>query len=99
MAFSLRLTFVRRVSSSAFLFRAEVDDEVVLYLLLDREAGSVRPADEDGRPVGVRRLDLNDGTFHSSVNADEDFVLLASHLAAQWRKPGSPQLEVRKCFG
>ncbi|MGV9908816.1 hypothetical protein ACWEWD_04975 [Streptomyces tendae] len=98
MAFSLRLTLVRRVSSAAFLFRAEVDDEVVLYLLLDREAGSVRPADEDGRPAGVRRLDLNDGTFHS-VNADEDFVLLASHLAAQWRKPGSPQREVRKYFG
>ncbi|NEV88544.1 hypothetical protein GUR47_17965 [Streptomyces tendae] len=98
MAFSLRLTFVRRVSSSAFLFRAEVDDEVVLYLLLDREAGSVRPADVDGRPVGMRRLDLNDGTFHS-VNADQDFVLLASHLAAQWRKPGSPQREVRKYFG
>ncbi|MFG3105773.1 hypothetical protein [Streptomyces tendae] len=97
MAFSLRLTFVRRVSFSAFLFRAEVDDEVVLYLVLDREAGSVRPADEDGRPVGVRRLDLYDGTFHS-VNADEDFVLLASHLAAQWRKPGSPQREVRKYF-
>ncbi|MFG2313526.1 hypothetical protein [Streptomyces tendae] len=98
MAFSLRLTFVRRVSSSAFLFRAEVDDKVVLYLLLDREAGSVRPADEDGRPVGVRRLDLDDGTFHS-VNADEDFVLLASHLAAQWRKRASPPREVRKYFG
>ncbi|MFF0691835.1 hypothetical protein ACFYU4_04305 [Streptomyces tendae] len=98
MAFSLRLTFVRCVSSSALLFRAEVDDEVVLYLLLDREAGSVRPADEDGRPVGVRRLDLNDGTFHS-VNADEDFILLASHLAAQWRKSASPQREVRKYFG
>jgi hypothetical protein len=46
----------------------------------------------------VRRLDLKDGTFHS-VNADDDFVLLASHLAAQWRKSGNPQREVRKYFG
>ncbi|MET9351666.1 hypothetical protein ABZY14_01410 [Streptomyces sp. NPDC006617] len=98
MAFSLRLTFVRGVSSSAFLFRAEVGDEVALHLLLDREAGSVRPADEDGRPVGARRLDLKDGTFHS-VNADDDFILLASHLAAQWRKPGSTRREIRKYFG
>jgi hypothetical protein len=98
MAFSLRLTFVRSVSSSAYLFRGEVDDDVVLHLLLDREAGSVRPTDEEGRPVGVRWLDLEDGTFHS-VNADEDFVLLASHLAAHWRKPGSPRREIRKYFG
>ncbi|PPS87918.1 hypothetical protein [Streptomyces sp. MH60] len=97
MAFSLRLTFVRGVSSSTFLFRAEVNDDAVLHLLLDRESGSVRPADEDGRPVGVRRLDLQDGTFHS-VDADDDFVLLASHLAAQWRKSGTSQREVRKYF-
>ncbi|MFD6193178.1 hypothetical protein [Streptomyces sp. NPDC060275] len=98
MAFSLRLTFVRAVSSTASLFRAEVDDEVVLHLLLDRGADSVRPVDEDGRPVGARRLDLRDGTFHS-VNADDDFVLLASHLAAQWCKQGSTPREIRKYFG
>ncbi|MFB6551405.1 hypothetical protein [Streptomyces sp. NPDC056405] len=98
MAFSLRLTFVRGVSSSAFLFRGEVDGDVVMHLVVDREGGWIRPADEDGRPLGALRLDIDDGTFHS-VNAGDDFVPLASHLAAQWGEQGSPPREIRKYFG
>lgn len=98
MTSSLRLTLLSEDSDSALLYRGEVDGVVVMHLVVDPEGGgSVRQVDEGGHPVGRARLDLcAEGA--NATGAGEDFVLLASHLAAQWRKRGSPPREVRKYF-
>ncbi|MFE2050338.1 hypothetical protein ACFXAS_17745 [Streptomyces sp. NPDC059459] len=57
------MTLLRELSPSAFPLQGEGDGSVAMHLVVDREAGTIHPADEDGHAVGDVRLDLHAGKY------------------------------------
>ncbi|MDX3454234.1 hypothetical protein PV396_20175 [Streptomyces sp. ME02-8801-2C] len=97
---------MQELSSSTFLYKAEVDGTHELFLTLDEDEAvdSIRPTDANGNPVAAVRMSLSDGNISGDGRTGDDldilkgFPLMAGHLLAQWKRDDRPPQEILKFF-